>query len=263
MSDTARPVVFDRAADCYDATRGFPPGVETRVAALIAQAGALGPASRVLEVGVGTGRIALPLAERGARVVGVDLSAPMLARLAAKCSALPISAARADAAELPFPAARFDAVVGVHVFHLIPRWRDVLAEIARVLRPDGVLLHAADDGAGAGLGISPHLLAARIGHRNAGVERERIERFPEDEGWTLVPPVHRIAFPRRLRPRELLDRLAERSWSATWELTDAQLASAIETARGVLLERFGELDREVEVETGFWVRAYRPPPTTR
>jgi ubiquinone/menaquinone biosynthesis C-methylase UbiE len=258
-SSTDRPVVFDRAADFYDATRGFPPGVEERVAELVARAGGLGPASRVLEIGIGTGRIALPLVPRVERVAGVDLSAPMLAQLAAKRGERRAFPARADAAALPFADARFDAVVAVHVFHLIPRWRDVLGEVARVLRPDGLLLHAADDGAGAGLGISPNLLAAQIGHRNAGVARDRIESFPEDAGWTLVPPVHRIAFARRLRPQQLLDRLTERSWSSTWELTDAQLASAIETARAALLARFGALDREVEIETGFWVRAYRPP----
>ncbi|HET9347272.1 MAG TPA: hypothetical protein VFO05_16385, partial [Candidatus Limnocylindrales bacterium] len=46
--------------------------------------------------------IALPLAPRVDRVVGIDLSAPMLARLAEKHGALRVFAARADAASLPF-----------------------------------------------------------------------------------------------------------------------------------------------------------------
>ncbi len=260
MSDAAQQsIAFDRAADYYDATRGFPPGAEERVAALLAEAGSLGPDSRVLEIGIGTGRIALPLAARVGGIVGVDLSAPMLAQLLAKRGDRRVAVLRADASRLPFPDARFDAVVGVHVFHLIPRWREVLAEIARVLRPNGLLLHAADDAAGAVLGLSPHRLAGGAGQRNVGVPRERLETFPEEAGFALAGPVRRIPIARRLRPAALVDRLANRVWSATWRLSDEELARVVDASRTELVARFGDLDREIEVETGFWVRSYRPP----
>lgn len=256
----AGPIVFDRAAGFYDATRGFPPGVEERVAALIARAGALDDASRVLEVGIGTGRIALPLAAHVGSVAGVDLSASMLAQLVAKRGARPVHPVRADAAALPFSDATFDAVVGVHVFHLIPAWRDALAEAARVLRPGGVLLLAADDqAAGGSLFASPHQLVARLGYGNAGVPRERFETFPEGEGWTLARPAERIDFARHVAPQTLIDRMAERSWSVTWPMSDADLAQVVEQLRSDLVERFGDLEREVAIATGFWVRAYRPP----
>jgi SAM-dependent methyltransferase len=260
MSDAAQQsIAFDRAAGYYDATRGFPPGAEDRVAALLAEAGGLGPDSRVLEIGIGTGRIALPLAARVGSIVGVDLSAPMLAQLVAKRGERRVAVLRADASHLPFRAACFDAVVGVHVFHLIPRWREVLAEIARVLRSDGLLLHAADDAASAALGMSPHRLAGDAGQRNVGVPRERLETFPEDEGFALAGPARRIPIARRLRPAALLDRLAKRVWSATWKLSDDELARIVDASRAELVARFGDLDREIDVETGFWVRCYRPP----
>ena len=47
-------VAFDRAAEYYDQTRGYPPGEEKGVAAIIAQAGNLKADSRVLEIGIGT-----------------------------------------------------------------------------------------------------------------------------------------------------------------------------------------------------------------
>jgi ubiquinone/menaquinone biosynthesis C-methylase UbiE len=252
-------IVFDRAAGYYDATRGFPPGIEERVAALFAEAGALGPASRVLEVGVGTGRIALPLAARVARYAGADLSAPMLEQLVAKRGARPVDPVRADVARLPFADGRFDAVVGVHVFHLIPAWREALAEVARVLRPGGLLLHGADDHS---RGPVWRRWRDRVEERgsapNVGVPRARIERFPEEEGWTPAG-VHRISFGRRTRPSDLVGLVAGRSWSMTWRMDDAELALAVESLRSDLLEAFGDLEREVELETGFWVRAYRPP----
>lgn len=258
--ERAESVVFDRAAGFYDATRGFPPGVAERVAALIAEAGALRPASQLLEVGVGTGRIALPLAAHVGSITGVDLSAPMLAQLVAKRGARRIAALRADAAALPFRDRAFDAAVSVHVFHLIPRWREALAEVARVLRPGGVLLLGADDqAAGGSLFRSPHQIVAQLGYQNAGVPRERFECFPEDEGWTLAAPPRRIEFARRVTPQTLIDGMTERSWSVTWEMSDADLAAVVEKLRADLVERFGDLSREVAIETGFWARAYRPP----
>jgi ubiquinone/menaquinone biosynthesis C-methylase UbiE len=70
---TSDSVVFDRAASFYDETRGFPPGEERSIAALISRVGHLGPDSRVFEIGIGTGRIALPLARHVRAVYGIDL----------------------------------------------------------------------------------------------------------------------------------------------------------------------------------------------
>jgi SAM-dependent methyltransferase len=95
-------------------------------------------------VGVGTGRIALPLHRRGRRVVGVDLSLPMLARYRAKATAAglaPPPVLRADASRLPLRDGCVDAVVEVHLLHLVPSWRAALEEARRVLAPGGMLLH--------------------------------------------------------------------------------------------------------------------------
>jgi SAM-dependent methyltransferase len=73
----------EHVAASYDRSDGqvFDPAViETTVGFLVERAGA----GRVLELGIGTGRIALPLARRGVRVHGIDLSRAMVARLRAK-----------------------------------------------------------------------------------------------------------------------------------------------------------------------------------
>ena len=136
-------VAFDRAAGFYDESRGLRPEVSELVADRVEAA--VGPAARLLEIGVGTGRIALPLHRRGREIVGVDLSLPMLDRFRAKAAAagLPAPAVvRADAGRLPFRDACVDAVLEVHVLHLVPTWERALEEARRVLVPGGVLLHA-------------------------------------------------------------------------------------------------------------------------
>jgi SAM-dependent methyltransferase len=73
----------ERVASVYDerAARMFAPEVVGPVVQLLAELAGDGGA---LELGIGTGRIALPLAERGVRVAGIDSSEAMVARLRAK-----------------------------------------------------------------------------------------------------------------------------------------------------------------------------------
>jgi ubiquinone/menaquinone biosynthesis C-methylase UbiE len=127
---------FDRAASFYDGTRGLPEATMTALTDRLAEG--LGRAEAVLELGVGTGRVAVPLSERGYAITGIDVSERMLAVLDAKSSA--VEAQVADATDLPFGDASFDAVLAVDFFHLISEWRRAVDEAVRVLRPGGTIV---------------------------------------------------------------------------------------------------------------------------
>jgi ubiquinone/menaquinone biosynthesis C-methylase UbiE len=89
----------------------------------------------VLEVGCGTGRLATALAERGARVWGVDPSEDMLAQARATAGRrVGFKQGRAEA--LPFKEGWFERAVLRLVVHLVDRPR-ALSELARVLAPGG------------------------------------------------------------------------------------------------------------------------------
>ncbi len=89
---------------------------------------------RVLDMATGTGRAALALARRGARVTGVDASAEMLnvARARAADAALAIEFAEGDAHALAYPDSAFDAVVCLRMLMHVPDWRTALSELCRV-----------------------------------------------------------------------------------------------------------------------------------
>ena len=130
---------FDRAADYYDATRRLPGGVAGDVADVLSSE--LAGKELCLEIGVGTGRVALPLAERGINMIGIDLAPAMLARLVANAGGRPpFSLVTADGTALPLAGGSVDAVVGCHVLHLIPDWQTALDEADRILRPGGLLV---------------------------------------------------------------------------------------------------------------------------
>lgn len=108
---------------------------------------AAGPGARIVELGMGDGRIAWPVAAAGGRVIGLDISPDMLAALgrqrpAAVAGAL--AALQADMHRLPLCARCADAVLAVHVLHLATDWQQVLREAARILRPGGALIQGDD-----------------------------------------------------------------------------------------------------------------------
>jgi ubiquinone/menaquinone biosynthesis C-methylase UbiE len=89
-----------------------------------------------LEIACGTGRFTVMLAERGADVTGIDISAAMLAkgreRARAARVADTIEFLRGDAARLPFDDDTFDTVFAIRFFHLASTPGKFLAEMRRV-----------------------------------------------------------------------------------------------------------------------------------
>lgn len=80
MAGREPSISFDRAADFYDATRALPRQVMQGLTAALLDEIRAADAKTVLEVGVGTGRIARPLLERGVHVCGVDITLPACRR---------------------------------------------------------------------------------------------------------------------------------------------------------------------------------------
>ncbi|GAB3694545.1 class I SAM-dependent methyltransferase [Saccharopolyspora tripterygii] len=97
----------------------------------------------VLEVAVGTG-LNLPLYPEGTRLTAIEWSPGMLELAQQRRTELGVEAdlREGDARSLPFPDAAFDTVVCTFSLCAIPDHEQAIAEMHRVLRPDGVLLLA-------------------------------------------------------------------------------------------------------------------------
>ena len=147
----------------------------------------------ILEVGVGTG-ISLPDYARSVRLVGVDLSWPMLRKARARVEAEPLAhvegLAVMDAQHLGFRDAAFEVVVAQYVITAVPNPETTLDEFARVVKPGGEIVLVNHLGAEAGArrvfehSFAP--VARRLGWRPEFPWR-RLERWAADHGGvTLV-----------------------------------------------------------------------------
>jgi SAM-dependent methyltransferase len=131
-----RRATFDQAAELYDRARPrYPPALFDDLADLTGT----GPGSRVLEIGPGTGQATLPLAERGCRIVAVELGPDLAAVARRNLARFPtVEVVTAAFEGWPLPSEPFDLVLAATAFHWIdPAVRVVKA--ADALRPGGAL----------------------------------------------------------------------------------------------------------------------------
>jgi SAM-dependent methyltransferase len=120
---------FDRAAIEYEQARpGYPAGLLDVLP--------LGPDAEVLDLGAGTGKLTRVLAERYRRVIAVEPLDGMRGILAEVVPAAESLAGSAEA--IPLPDASVDGVFAAQAFHWFAN-EEAVAEIARVLRPGGIL----------------------------------------------------------------------------------------------------------------------------
>ena len=201
-----------------------------------------GPA---LEVGVGTGQVALPLHAAGVSVTGLDLARPMMDRLIEKAGGrAPFPLVQGDATQMPFADDAFGGAYLRWVLHLIPDWRGVLDEIVRVVQPGGVLLTSLGECGGprgeiqervaelagivvepAGLGWSDYgsLDEAMAAH---GAVKRSLARFTE------------VA---RDGVAEFVDGIERGAFSWTWKIDPAVLTGVVEEIRRWAEDRWGPL----------------------
>lgn len=124
----------------------------------------------ILDAGCGYGRVAIPLAEAGHRVLGIDLDPGLVsdARRRVRGRHLPLRFRVGDVRDLPATSARFDAVLCLwSTFQHLLTIRDritALGEFHRVLKPGGLLILEMTD-------AGDPRLAAELQRRGRGTQR--------------------------------------------------------------------------------------------
>ena len=236
----ARSLSFDPAAEYYDRTRvtdaaSLAPAIDLLDEVL--------PEGAVLEIGVGTGAIALPLAARGRRVVGVDLSTAMLGKLRDKDPDRTIAVASGDATRLPFGSRSFVGAYCRWVLHLIADWHDAVRELCRVVDRDGVVI--VEPGGYSGEWRTVWLrfveelgaVAAPLGLDVRGGYVDLDEVFADAGGRLRAVTTTPASVDSSLE--RFFDETLARSYSWTWRVPPGDLRRAVEVVRSWAIEEYG------------------------
>lgn len=132
-------VDFSANASVYDNRHGAI--LAPDIAHDLVSRGELPREGRVLDVGAGTGRVAIAFAAIGFKTVALDPALPMLGELRRKAPDSQIHAVAGEGTRLPFIASHFDAVILARVLYLMADWQMVLRQTYDMLKPGGCLFH--------------------------------------------------------------------------------------------------------------------------
>jgi ubiquinone/menaquinone biosynthesis C-methylase UbiE len=240
---------FDRAADFYDATRSHPPETVGKITQSILDITHADGATRIFEMGIGTGRISAPLIARGLNVTGLDLSCEMMGKLREKFSpGTPLRLTQGDASALPFPDAAFDVGLASHVFHVISPWRQAIGEMKRVVCPDGLVLHTAHRRRP----NSTNVTVRSKWHELVEVHGETWKRpgAPQSEAVTAefqalgasVEEIEVTSWSGSTTPRQEIADIANRINTDAWAVSDQVMRSTVAELTEWAREQFGSLD---------------------
>ena len=257
---------FDRAVSYYDETRGFPPGVESQAAALINQVAGLTSASRVFEIGIGTGRIALPLLPFAPRMFGLDISRGMMDVLRGKPGGKAIHLVEGAASALPFPSRTFDACIASHIFHLVEDAAAALDETRRILKTGAPLVSCMSKNGKDKMNFAREAYTGAASDQDATqANKPTLNRASERggdilaaHGWQPMGEEASIAYKTTTTPRKFMEQFERRVYSSQWGYSDEGHARGMAALRAALAEKFPNRDEVVESDAGFAVQLYLP-----
>ncbi len=227
---------FDDLAENYDRTRGG----ESRGEEYAAELDALMPPGEgpILEIGVGTGVVALGLARRGRQVIGLDISMPMIRRAHERLGGRVFLS---DATRLALADESVAHAVSVWVVHAVADPIRLFEEAARVIRPGGRYLVATtqraapDDRQGMILEeLTARVDEARRAPRPRRVSGEEAGEWARGVGFEVTHLERaRTWFS---RPAEEIEAIRLRQWPAMRELDDASLEAVTRPSLAALAD---------------------------
>ena len=214
----------------------------------------------VLDVGAGSGQLAQALAARGASVIVLDLSVPML-------ELVPRHLVRvaADATQLPIPAASVGAALAAHVLHVVPSWAEAITELDRVVGPGGVVLVQSAPSSGV-LGRLPEVRAvyrdslparALSGNEVAGPDGDAVLERAFALAGRVAHDLPAVTAARQETVRGVIGWMKGNPWTWPGPTTGEERSAAAAAAEAWAVDAGIDLDEPFETTAVNRWRAYR------
>ncbi len=215
----------------YDQLRPYPALIGRQLSQRLIEL--VGRGARVLELGVGTGRLAEPLITAGSQVVSIDIAAGTAQRGATQIERA--TAVRGDVQHIPFATHSFDAGMAVDLLHLVPNGMAIVREVQRVLHPGTPLILASN-------WRDPTTIDARIRKQWLHFVGELVSDLPptpvdgtvdlltrlSQAGAQVEPEVALLEWNDQVSAATELDAIATRKEHPGQQLSDALLRQSVE-----------------------------------
>jgi ubiquinone/menaquinone biosynthesis C-methylase UbiE len=255
-----RSFCFDRMARIYDATRSCDPMSFNAAIDFLTEKFPPNIYKNLFEPGIGSGRVAIPLAKKGYCVFGVDISSEMLKLLYKKVrmlrNELQIHYELADVCNLPYSNERFDATVAVHLFYFISEWKRAADEILRVTKGPVILIHT-----GTGYEI-PDLnerykeICAKLGYliRPLGCQStNEVADYYKLQGCAVGQKIGHWNWTSKLHLQRAFSYLKSRAYSFTTIADDKIHLATMNELERELLGKYGTLETFVDVPNEIYI----------
>jgi SAM-dependent methyltransferase len=246
----------------YNAINALPPLAASQIGVAIARCFTGG---RVLDLGAGAGRLGIPAAWAGCRVVSLDLEVEMLRAGCDEAALVGVRTrpAHAHATRLPLRSGAFDAVMINNLLHLVPEWEAVLVEAARVMHAGGVLIQGRD-------WLDPQSCAGRMrgkwreivgalnpGMRPTSAAGPALFQALARMGGKTEPEFIAAEWMECLSPAQILARMRARKHNETWSLSDDLLQAGLPQLEAWAAQTFANLHAEESVHWRFLLTVTR------
>ena len=219
----------------------------------------VGAGGLVVDLGGGAGRISVPVAEAGARMIALDFEYQMLrvSRENARRRGVEASQVNADVVHLPFKSSVFDGCITTSVYHLVPAWRDSIKEAARILKPGGVFIIGRNimEAGSCADRIRKQLrqIAGTFDPsiRPTDAAGPELFKYIASIGGQLDQPITVTSWIESESPNQIMSRIRDRKHNETWALSDETHAKVIAEIPPWIEQNFPDPDEVFDSKSDF------------
>ena len=244
---------FDKMTKYYDETRIFNQNCFNKAIGYIVERFPPNIYKKVFEPGIGTGRISIPLAQRGYNIYGIDISTEMLKILQKridKIKNINITYKKSDTTKIPYDNNEFNLTIIVYLFYFIKAWKKAVNEIIRVVDGPIILMHTGYGEEIPFLNERYKQLSKEIGFsiKNIGVNSTKeVVVYLENLGYRTEWIKDKWKWKSSIQLNKAINYLEKRAYSFSTFPHDDIHNKVIRNLRNEIKAKYGKLDESIEV----------------
>jgi len=219
----------------------------------------VGAGALIADLGGGAGRISVPVAEAGARIIALDFEYEMLrvSRENAKRRGVEARHVNADVVHLPFKSNSFDGCITTSVYHLVPAWRDSIKEVARIMKPGGVFIIGRNVMEAGSCADRVRKQLRQIAGtfdpsiRPTDAAGPELLKYIGSIGGQLDKPITVTSWVESESPNQIFERIRNRKHNETWALSEDTYAKVVSDMPAWIEQNFSDPDEVFESSSEF------------